>query len=82
MQRAREALRTLTLQVDLTSLIRDKNPEFSPVRNWALKRLAEDSDVASLEPAVVREMALIFDISRTTLIDYLATFAPSSALSS
>ena len=79
LQRAGVDLENLSLRVDLRAVIRDKNAEFRPVRRWARNRLAEDPDgagVVRLVPDGAREIAAVIGCPRSTLVTYLATFAP------
>jgi transcriptional regulator with XRE-family HTH domain len=81
MQRAEINLRTIGLQVDLRALLEDKQAELKPLRRWATNRLRANIDrsgVARLTTAVLQEMAVCLDLTRSQLVRYLVRFTPQA----
>jgi transcriptional regulator with XRE-family HTH domain len=82
LQRATSELYTQTLLVELPRVVRHTDPRFDQVRTWARLRTANSTaatGVARLEPAAVREMAVIFGLPLADLVAHLATCTPPSA---
>ncbi|MGX7828022.1 helix-turn-helix domain-containing protein [Actinokineospora sp. 24-640] len=79
LQRAEIDLDHTGVRVDLHAIARDQRAELTPLRVWAQHRLehdAENSGVATLEPAVVENMAHFCQLPKTDMLTLLVDFTP------
>lgn len=81
LQRARLHLEHLALQIDLRTMLNDKNNKFRPMHQWTRNRLNETpSGIAEVSPTALRELAAFIGYPHQELANYLAIFTPESAL--
>lgn len=79
LQRARLLVHTTSLEVDLQALLRDERPTFRPLRQWACNTLNEHPNgIVSVEPAVVRNLALFIGCDKRELAEHFARFTPDA----
>ncbi|SDD29891.1 helix-turn-helix domain-containing protein [Actinokineospora iranica] len=79
LQRAAIDLENLVLQVDLRSVVEDRQAELRPLRRWARYRLDNDTTgtgIALLDFAVIKEMSAFCALSQGDMARRLAAFAP------
>lgn len=83
MQRARLEvdLQIIGVQVDLHALVRDKQPELEPLRQWARNRLASESGItgiARIDWISVQELGTLIGLSSAEMVERLVRFTPQS----
>jgi transcriptional regulator with XRE-family HTH domain len=77
LQRARIHLENLIIRVDLVALLNHRGDIYRPMRKWARNTLNENPDgVVGIEPAVVKNLALLLGCSYSELANHLAQFFP------
>jgi hypothetical protein len=79
LQRARIHVETMVLHVDLRELHRDsiRSATFRPMAQWARNALnGHPNGIVTVEPAVVRNLALFIGCPYLDLANYLARFTP------
>lgn len=77
LQRARIRLASLTLQVDLNTLLADPGNTYRPMVQWARNTLNEQpSGIVEVEPVVVKNLARFVGCSQRELTNYLARYLP------
>lgn len=77
LQRAHIHLQHLTLRVNLTYLLNDRNEKFRPMHQWARNKLNDNPDgIAELPPSSVRELATLVGCKYADLTNHLTKFMP------
>lgn len=72
-------LQIIGVAVDLHALVRDRQPELKPLRQWARNRIATDSSgsgIARIDWAVLQELSILVNLP--DLVDRLVQFTPQS----
>lgn len=78
-QKARIHLENLNMKIDLRAVLRDNNPTYRPMVQWARNCLNKTpSGITELTPAAVRALADLSGFAEKRLANYLAEFRPSN----
>lgn len=81
-QRNRIDLQSITLQVNLLELIRDRRVELLRLRKWALAMVDDNGrQTVRLDQADLCELAAALECEKAELVDRLVEFTPQSAIS-
>lgn len=79
LQRAQIHLDNFTLEIDLRTLLSDRNEKFRPMHQWARNTLNEHPEgIAEVDPATVRNLAMFVGCQYLELASYLAKFTPGN----
>ncbi|MGH3762520.1 helix-turn-helix domain-containing protein [Actinophytocola sp.] len=73
-----ESIQTLLVELDLRAIADDDDARFAPIRTWARNRLARvslESTTVRVHHSVVRELAVLLDMSSNDLVKHLASTA-------